>query len=312
MDLRIGINADSSTIDGRVAVLDSLLERFHAAGFSHAEIPVHGVDCIAGGNLHKERLKDVLAVLRKHSLSYTVHGPDALNLADPARPELHAAALRAAVDFTAEIGAELLVYHGSYLPAGKDAAPRPRVEKKVFDPAEVQQRWTEEIDRLGGIAARAEARGVKVAVENIFRQSAGETTYRIDPRELACVVEAVASPALGICFDFGHAYISAGEEGFSLVEAFAAVKSRLLHVHLHDNFGKPPAEKARTIDALPMGDGDLHLPIGWGTLPYNELFPLLVPGYRGVYMFELQPRFADRYEEALRRLRSEVERLMEN
>jgi len=310
MDIRIGVNADSSTIDGRLAVLDGLLEEFRSAGFTHAEIPVHGVDCIANGSLVTRRVNDVVRILGKHPLSYTVHGPDSLNLADPERPDLQASALRASVDFAAEIGAGILVYHGSLVPGGDDAegGRRPPARKKDFDPSSVLRTWKEEIGRLAAAASYAEGKGVVIAAENIFRQQPEGATYRIDPRELACVVEAVASPSLGICFDFGHAFMSSLEEGFSLSEALDAARNRLVHVHIHDNFGVPRSiEGKRTIDAMLLGEGDLHLPPGWGGIPYPELFPRFAPGYRGVYMLELQPRFADLYGEAAEWVRRSVE-----
>jgi len=39
-----------------------------------------------------------------------------------------------------------------------------------------------------------------------------------------------------------------------------------------------------------MGIGDLHLPIGWGNIPYEDVFRAMV-GYDGIYILELQERF---------------------
>jgi sugar phosphate isomerase/epimerase len=305
MALQIGINADSSTINGNLTVLDGLLGRFGEVGFTDAEIPVHGVDCILNGAPAAERFRDTAKILKKHPLSYTVHGPDALNLAAPDMPEIHASALRAAVDFAAEIEAKVLVYHGSRM----DGLSAGRIAPGGFGPGDVRRRWREEIDRLGSAAAYAERRGVKIAVENIFRQDPGEISYRSDPRELAAVIEAVGTSALGICFDFGHAHISSREEGFDYFEALRAVLPRLCHVHIHDNFGRSVREGTKTIDAMFLGAGDLHLPPGRGTIPYEKIFPLFAPRYRGVYMLELQPRFSDRYEESLAWVRRMAEAL---
>ncbi len=273
---KIGINADSFTINGDLRVLETFLRGYVEAGFSHVEIPVHGLDCIVNGSLDAERLALVASMLARFPLSYTVHSPDRLDLADPGYPEVHAAALASTIDFASEIGAKLVVYHGSTCSA-----------------------CDEETERLGKAAGHAKRRGVTVAVENIFRQHAGEVSYRIDPRELAAQVAAVDSPSLGICFDFGHAFISAGEEGFSYVEAFTAVLPRLAHVHIHDNFGKPVAPGTKTLDAIFLGLGDLHLPQGAGAIPYDLLFPLFASIYSGVFMMEIQPRFASRYGRAL-------------
>jgi sugar phosphate isomerase/epimerase len=272
---KIGINADSFTINGDLRVLETSLQGFVKAGFSHVEIPVHGLDCIVNGSLDRSRVAEAKSILAGFSLDYTVHSPDRLNLADPDYPSVHWETMKATIDFASEIGAEVVVYHGSSCRVGE-----------------------EETDRLGKVAAHAAVRGVKVAVENIFRQHPDEISYRIDPRNLAAQIAKVDSPFLGICFDFGHAFISAAEEGLPYLEAFKAVLPRLAHVHIHDNFGKPVQSGTKTLDALFLGLGDLHLPPGEGAIPYKTLFPMFSPSYEGVYMMEIQPRFSPRYAEA--------------
>jgi sugar phosphate isomerase/epimerase len=307
MRVRTGINADSSTIDGDLRVLDRFLEAFEGAGFSHAEIPVHGVDCLLDGTLLRERMKPLKQMLGHRRLGYTVHAPDTLNLADASDPALHMKALCATIDFASEIGAQIVVYHGSSRigtrgaqeAAGTSGTRSVPPAGAAPDIPSLLMAWADEVDRLGKVAACAAAKGVTVAVENIFRQSADERTCRRDPRELAAIVGAVDSPALGICFDFGHAYISSKEEGFPLEAALDAVLPRLVHIHIHDNFGKACPQGEKTIDAMYKGAGDLHLPPGWGTLPYAPLFRKFSPAYRGVYMLELKPRFRDEYRSSL-------------
>lgn len=273
---KIGINADSFTINGDLKLLAGFLASFVEAGFTYAEIPIHGLDCIVHGSLDRGRLAAAKSILKEYPLAYTVHSPDRLDLANVEHPAIHAAALEATIDFASEIGAPVVVYHGSSCSA-----------------------CDEETERLGKVAALAARRGVIVAVENIFRQNREEISYRIDPRDLAAQVAAVNSASLGICFDFGHGYISASEENIPYLDSFKAVLPRLVHVHIHDNFGKHVLPGTKTLDALFLGLGDLHLPPGEGSIPYTKLFPLFSPTYGGVYMMEIQPRFAPRYGEAL-------------
>ena len=49
---------------------------------------------------------------------------------------------------------------------------------------------------------------------------------------------------------------------------------------------------------LSQGKGDLHMPIGWGEIPYREVFSRL-SGYEGVLMLELAPRYMPYYAEVL-------------
>lgn len=296
MEMRLGINADSGTINGNLAVLDSMLKQFQELGFSYVELPVHGFDCILNGHLVPCVCSEVYRVLERYSFSYTVHAPDALNLATSDYPETQIAALKATIDFASNIGARVVVYHGSVIDGRK--APL-NEQKNATSEQQPLTSWKEEIARLKDIAEYAATKAVIVAVENIVRQRPDEITYRTDPRQLMSVVSAVQSDSLGICFDFGHAFISANQEGFSIEDALSAVLPRLVHVHVHDNFGKiePPGQK--TINMAFQGKGDLHLIPGWGSIPYDRLFPLFAPSYKGVLMMEIQPRFGAFYRRAI-------------
>ncbi|MFQ3620123.1 MAG: sugar phosphate isomerase/epimerase [Spirochaetales bacterium] len=285
----IGINADSSTIAGSLVTLKNLLDRFLQAGFQAVEIPVHGVGCIVGGRLHPIRVEKVVRLLKQYPFAYTVHGPDPVNLCDPKAPETHCQALQATIDFAKAIEASIVVYHGSYIPKAKVSKFQAGLEKNL---------WKTEIDRFMTLGDYAEKRGVVIAVENIFRQN-GEESYRIDPRRLREVVEKVQSKGVGICFDFGHAYLSANEEGFDYLEAVQAVLPYLVHVHIHDNFGIPAKQEVRHLDALVLGIGDLHLPPGWGSVPYKEVRETVLAGYKGVRMLEIHPSLEEFYEDGL-------------
>lgn len=319
MRLPVGINADSSTIGGDLHVLNALLERFQEAGFSAVEIPVHGVGCILGGKLQQSQTERVQQILSGYPFHYTVHGPDPVNLCDERAPEIHAGALRASIDFAKAIGARVVVYHGSYRTPAESRIEDATQSEKSFNTkhssrasgrGSVRSEWVDEIERLKRIGEYAEKQGVTVAVENIFRQGQ-EQTYRIDPRLLAEVIEAVGSKGIGICFDFGHGYLSAQEEGFSYTEALEAVLPHLVHLHIHDNLGIPSASGPggngrKPLDAFVLGEGDLHLPPGWGRVPYQEVLPKVLPAYRGVWMMEIDPRFSEAYEEAIRWIESRI------
>ena len=306
----IGINADSFTINGDIAVLEKFLARFLEAGFSFAEIPIHGMDCLLNGSLCRSRVAATRKALSAYPLGYTVHSPDHLNLADETDPETHARALRSTIDFASEIGARLVVYHGSARAGGRaDAASIAMAEMPISPPRHQLSCAPSGPTRSTGWERwpTTPPRAASPWQSRTFSDSPrARSAYRIDPRQLAAVVAAVDSPALGICFDFGHAFISAGEVGFTMEEALRAVKPRLAHVHIHDNFGKPSIPNARPIDMMFRGAGDLHMPPGWGAIPYESLFPIFAGDFRGVFTLELQPRFADKYGEALEWVRHRI------
>ena len=44
------------------------------------------------------------------------------------------------------------------------------------------------------------------------------------------------------------------------------------HLHIHDSFGDPADLRTYSrSERLAYGLGDLHLPVGWGSLPWHEL-----------------------------------------
>src|SRR5690554_803332 len=111
MTTRVGINADSSRIDGQLPLLKQDLEKFSDAGFDWVEIAAHSLDVIIFGELQKERLQEIKKLLGAFNFGYSLHGPDPVNLMDPNFPDLQEKVLRSCLELGAEIGASILVYH---------------------------------------------------------------------------------------------------------------------------------------------------------------------------------------------------------
>ncbi|MEA3485153.1 MAG: sugar phosphate isomerase/epimerase family protein, partial [Candidatus Aerophobetes bacterium] len=141
----------------------------------------------------------------------------------------------------------------------------------------------------------ADKRGVQICVEN------GASSIK----ELVIMVREVNRENVGITYDFGHAFLyyscHGGEKEFltSIKEALPYLK----HIHIHDNFGRANVTFQGTsyINQLPFGEGDLHMPLGMGKIPYEKVVPL-IKDYDGVAMMEILPRYRLLYGEALKRL----------
>jgi sugar phosphate isomerase/epimerase len=89
--------------------------------------------------------------------------------------------------------------------------------------------------------------GMQVAVENVFDE---------DPDALRMLIEKIARPGFGFCFDTGHFNI------FSTVpmeQWFEGLGRHLVEVHLHDN----------------DGTADSHWAIGRGSVEFEKFFGLL-------------------------------------
>ena len=82
--------------------------------------------------------------------------------------------------------------------------------------------------------------------------------------------------------------------GTSFTEAVAAFAPVTGHFHLHNSFGRPPGTLSgfyTDSERFAFGVGDLHLPFGWGDIPFETLLPGLpvLPG--SVLLVELPERF---------------------
>jgi len=284
MKNKLGLNIHSGRIDGDLKLLKRDLAAIQEAGADVAEIPVHGVDAIVNGHLRQGRTKKVRDILRTFDLEYTVHAPDRLNLVDFEYPEIQRKVFAASIRFAAEIGAKILVYHQGRLKSNGQGVTEEEAREIEID----------ELTELGHLAAKE---GVTICVENIHSGLV----------HLVKMIKAVDEDSVQICSDFAHSYINACTLGYDFLRPIQMAKPFIRHAHVNDNFGKGKPESAPPyIEAMPMGIGDLHLPVGWGTIPYKDVFKLM-SGYSGIYILELQERFVEdgpiMLKEALKDLR---------
>lgn len=98
-----------------------------------------------------------------------------------------------------------------------------------------------------GLIKRAEALGVKIAIENIFED---------DPANLILLMRELHSENFGLCFDTGHFNLFSR---VPLSDWLDALEPYIFELHLHDN----------------NKDRDSHLPIGEGTFDFPYLFSKL-------------------------------------
>lgn len=209
-----------------------------------ADLADQGVTALEGS--HQPLLENEPATLRrwrrlleKAGMRYwSIHapfGPD-YNLAAP-EPEKRQKALES-IALTLERAAEL----GAAVVIVHAGV---KVEKEE-ERATVEERALEGLATLVKVAERA---GVRLGLENLLPQYPCER-----PEQLRRMVEALNSPWLGVCFDTGHAHV-----GGNVLEFFQALAPWVITFHLQDN------DRSR----------DLHLPPGYGTIPWEEFGSLL-------------------------------------
>jgi sugar phosphate isomerase/epimerase len=312
----ICINGDGDHLGGSLAQLEEDLAFFQRCGFDGVELSVHGLDVVTGGRLQRGQVDRVRAITTCFDFVYTVHAPDQMNFAFPQggmRGEPDSTMDRdvfvASLDFCAAIGAGVMVYHSGLIAlhqvaAGLDALP---------DDEALARAREREVAALRDLAPLAAERGVVVAMENrdphpwelATLRRCGVTASQlpkyhagISIPDLVAQVEAVDHPNLGLTLDFGHLFLAANHCGFDYLEAIRQAAPYVRHLHASDNWGRLGGPFDSLNHRIPHGEGDLHLPPGWGAIPHVEALKQL-PGYEGLYVLEIRPRFFEHFAAAL-------------
>ena len=283
----IATGFSSGSVDGELESLESDLRRLGELGVDTVELGLTSIDLIAGGRLIKERVERLVALTRRFPFRYTVHGLVSSNFMDPATAGYQLGAAKALVEICDRIGAGIIVQHGGHLRA-----------EQLFERAEADRR---ERDALFELAEFARPYGVRIALENIFSTAPGQ--YRQTPAEIAETVRAVDHSNLVALIDFSHAYIESTYRGLNFRDQIRAMAPVAGHLHVHDSFGRPQAfyQAFYPQEATALGIGDLHMPLGWGDIDWEEIFRELTFLPETVLMMEIGPRYRNEQAECLKR-----------
>ena len=283
----IATGFSSGSVDGELESLESDLRRLGELGVDTVELGLTSIDLIAGGRLIKERVERLVALTRRFPFRYTVHGLVSSNFMDPATAGYQLEAAKALVEICDRIGAGIIVQHGGHLRA-----------EQLFERAEADRR---ERDALFELAEFARPYGVRIALENIFSTAPGQ--YRQTPAEIAETVRAVDHSNLVALIDFSHAYIESTYRGLNFRDQIRAMAPVAGHLHVHDSFGRPQAfyQAFYPQEATALGIGDLHMPLGWGDIDWEEIFRELTFLPETVLMMEIGPRYRNEQAECLKR-----------
>lgn len=253
----------------------------------YVELPLYAIDLVAGGRVLPGRLKQVKAITEGRPFGYTMHGPLGLNLMESAaRVQMHKDVMRATLEVTAELGGVHYVAHVGSLPLGQEA-----------NEEEHYARQREILSEMGDFAAD---HGITIVVENLF----GGGPKGVLPSRLAQEIAAIAHPAVRACLDVSHAFLLATARGADLLDEAAALAPLAKQVHVHDSFGRLSSQYAgRRAERLAYGIGDLHLPIGLGSIPWETLVEhCRFPGHL-VFIHELAPPYWTELASALSKTR---------
>jgi sugar phosphate isomerase/epimerase len=255
----------------------SVLRSYESAGFAWVRIHTPPRPMLADRERGRSHARALRAALAPHGLRLLLHGPDDLS----AGTIEHDRAFDGLMDYAAEAGAELVVYHGLNFAVAEGNAAAERL----------RERLAAEERSLTRFAQRAEALGVTLAIENLAPTYpppggwAGSPWLCHDPLAVRDLVRRLDSPAVGMLLDVGHAHIVASLRGESTERAVGAVLGDVVLFGVHDNLGARRHDLgAPGVDPLRL---DLHLPPGAGCLPWDRLGPLLA-GHPAPLMLEVE------------------------
>jgi len=243
------------------------------------------IDVVSGGRIVQDRLAALARVTGQYPLKYSVHGLVSSNF-------MHSATLRHQIDAAIaflqvcdRLGSRLLVHHTGFVSANRPV-----------DRADADKREEDALVEILEVAAKYD---VRVALENIFTAQPGE--YRKTPTQVAETVRALNHPNLVATTDFGHAYIESKFRGLDFMGELRNMAAVTGHLHVHDSFGQLPRDMTFFYpqEATALGLGDLHLPIGWGDIAWEDIFAELsfLPGT--ILMMEISGRFRPEQAECL-------------
>jgi sugar phosphate isomerase/epimerase len=285
----IATGFNSGSIDGELDSLEADLSRLAGLGVDTVELGLTSIDLVTGGRIIKERAERLQALTAQFPFRYTVHGLVSSNFMDPATLIYQLEAAKALIEICDRIDARIIVQHGGCLRADQ-----------LGDRAGADQR---EREALFELAEFARPYGVRIALENIFTTEPGQ--YRQTPAEVAATVRAVSHPNLVALIDFSHAYIESTYRGLDFREQLRAMAPVTGHLHVHDSFGRPQAfyKPFHPQELTALGLGDLHMPLGWGDIDWEDIFSELdfLPGT--VLMMEIGPRHRSEQPACLERAR---------
>ncbi len=264
---------------------------------------------IFDGELRPRQLADFLAVTRRSGLRFSVHGLGRLNLAYDPRHELCKKIMRAQIRLCEALGAARLVYH-----SGLQALDEVRtgVRATLLTAQELDEGAQREVAALKEIAPLAADAGVIVCMENLdphLWEHALIRRFGLPPSEIdrhlarlrigpiARQLEAVNHPNVRMTLDVAHLHLSSHDRGFSYLDAVSEAAPWVRHLHVTDNFGRLDTGHSVEQDRWAYGEADMHMPPGWGSIPYADVFARL-PDYQGDLILEILVDFQDHLAEA--------------
>lgn len=272
-----GISAKKRAND--LSDLADELDMIEELGVQSIELPTFDFDLVVGGKIRAEQLARLKKACAGRVVGFTIHGPLAINFMDePYRLPRHMDVLKASLEVAAEVKATNYVLHAGMIPTQQAAGLEAGYDR--------QREW---LSRGGDFARQ---HGLTLCVETLFADNG--TIQTASAGRLAKELSLINHAAVMATIDFSHAYLKLDYDGrrADYIDEIAALAPFAKHLHMHDSFGRQDDIWMFTEgERLAYGHGDLHLPVGWGDIPWGKLMETCVFPHGVVFNIELQSRY---------------------
>ena len=283
--IKIGQSIHAWWVQGDLDRLDQEIQEIQLAGADSCELILHGLDVIIGGRIIESRQKEVLEILDKHNLEYTLHLPYNLNVLDRKMFEQYLNVFLAGIAFAKAANIKVIVYHPGT--TGIDDAFL----------------FLKEAGLMRQLAR--EAPDILFCMENqpLFNN---ESSVAKSPETMIEFCKHVGVPNFKLTFDVGHSFLANQGDKRALLNDLDKLLPYIGHFHLHDNCGIK--DQMSSFDAnhrIISGASDLHLPLGWGDIPFEDILSRL-GNFDGIINLEIEHRFRNHYKDCISYIRQQL------
>ncbi|MEL6218451.1 MAG: sugar phosphate isomerase/epimerase family protein [Pseudomonadota bacterium] len=252
-----GVGFSTTDLAQTLGDLGTLLDWAEELELASVELSLSNFEVIGGCKIWPDRMAELARICADRPFGFTVHGPIASSFGDIRNITLQTDAARACLEVSHRIGATAQVTHAALLPL---------TEAERVTPMALER------ETLAALAPEFADAGVALCVETLFPHG---PVWVASPAELAEQIRAVDHPNIRACIDFSHVFLNAAERGFNAYAELATLAPLAAHLHVHDSFAWPRSFAPYShSEAILFGLGDLHLPPGRGSLPWEQLAAL--------------------------------------
>ena len=292
---KVGLSAECK--NGNIASLASQIDHFKSLGIDSVEIPLFETDIICGKKIISSELGILKNILDNKDIAKTVHGELSVNLLDSEYFDDHKEILKKDIEVSGAIGATHLVTHFG------------QTTNTIFDDqATYNDLLTRQNDCYAEMGEFGKRHGVVLAIENIFPFTVKH--YAPMPSEVGAQLKKINHPNIKCCLDISHAYINCTYRNAHFIDEIKHMGPLAEHIHMHDSFGiLQQMWTYMESEASSYGFGDLHLPLGWGDIPFAKVFESLEFPENINLNFELPSRYEKYWQQNIIEARQILEKI---